>query len=176
MAAFSRPSLRSSSRRSAGLDDLPATDIQHNPPPSTRRGKRTRNVSSPLHHTQSLKKQKLHAQDFLHPNSFAQNHEGKDLVLRNVTKHLVTRGESAQNRDRLRPHSQGALSTTFSNDSTPEGNGAIVGSADTARADKRSLRSHDGGSRSKSELALYFSNYDELVSVEAKNPGTTPSL
>ena len=39
--------------------------------------------------------------------------------------------------------------------------------------DKRSLRSHDGCSRSKSELALYFPNYDELVSIEPKEPGRT---
>ena len=37
--------------------------------------------------------------------------------------------------------------------------------------DKRSLRSHDGGSRSKSELAPYFSNYDELISIDPKEPG-----
>ena len=37
--------------------------------------------------------------------------------------------------------------------------------------DKRTLRSHDGGSRSKSELSLYFHNYDELISNESKNSG-----
>lgn len=37
----------------------------------------------------------------------------------------------------------------------------------TARApEKRSLRSHDGGSRSKSELALYFPNYEQIISLE----------
>lgn len=34
--------------------------------------------------------------------------------------------------------------------------------------DKRSLRSHDGGSRSKSELAQYFANYEDLLSFESK--------
>lgn len=179
MAAFPRPSLRSSSRLSAGLDDLPATDLQHNPSPSTKRGKRTRDVSPALHRTLSLKRQKVQTQDFLHPKSFTQSHEGKDLVLRNVTKHLVTQVESSRKSDRLRPLSQRAVSTTNSNESIPEGNGVSVGStvlSETARAEKRSLRSHDGGSRSKSELALYFSNYDELVSVEAKAPGMTPFL
>ncbi|EED13424.1 conserved hypothetical protein [Talaromyces stipitatus ATCC 10500] len=32
--------------------------------------------------------------------------------------------------------------------------------------EKRSLRSHDGGSRSKSELALYFPNYEQIISLE----------
>lgn len=32
--------------------------------------------------------------------------------------------------------------------------------------ERRSLRSHDGGSRAKSELAPYFSNYEEILSLE----------
>ncbi|KAE8145746.1 something about silencing, SAS, complex subunit 4-domain-containing protein [Aspergillus avenaceus] len=32
--------------------------------------------------------------------------------------------------------------------------------------ERRSLRSHDGGSRAKSELALYFPNYEQLLSLE----------
>ncbi|GAM43394.1 hypothetical protein TCE0_050f18172 [Talaromyces pinophilus] len=37
----------------------------------------------------------------------------------------------------------------------------------TTRApEKRSLRSHDGGSRSRSELALYFPNYEQILSLE----------
>ena len=40
--------------------------------------------------------------------------------------------------------------------------------------DKRSLRSHDGGSRSKSELAQYFANYEELLSLETKEQGELP--
>jgi Something about silencing, SAS, complex subunit 4 len=34
------------------------------------------------------------------------------------------------------------------------------------RPEKRSLRSHDGGSRSKSELAAYFPNYEQIISLE----------
>ena len=36
---------------------------------------------------------------------------------------------------------------------------------------KRSLRSHDGGSRSKSELAQYFPNFDEIINPEAREKG-----
>ncbi|KAB8212245.1 Something about silencing SAS complex subunit 4 [Aspergillus parasiticus SU-1] len=32
--------------------------------------------------------------------------------------------------------------------------------------ERRSLRSHDGGSRARSELALYFPNYEQLLSLE----------
>ena len=38
-------------------------------------------------------------------------------------------------------------------------------------SDQRTLRSQDGGSRSKSELALYFPNYEELISTKPKEAG-----
>ncbi|OJJ32051.1 hypothetical protein ASPWEDRAFT_53757 [Aspergillus wentii DTO 134E9] len=34
------------------------------------------------------------------------------------------------------------------------------------KRERRSLRSHDGGSRARSELALYFGNYEQLLSLE----------
>lgn len=37
--------------------------------------------------------------------------------------------------------------------------------------ERRSLRSHDGGSRSKSELAQYFPNYEQLISLEPTKTG-----
>ncbi|RYN33744.1 hypothetical protein AA0113_g6076 [Alternaria arborescens] len=41
---------------------------------------------------------------------------------------------------------------------------AVPAPASTASStDKRSLRSHDGGSRLKSDLAVYFSNYDDII-------------
>ncbi|KAL4802963.1 something about silencing, SAS, complex subunit 4-domain-containing protein [Aspergillus unguis] len=41
-----------------------------------------------------------------------------------------------------------------------------VETADRGQQKRRSLRSHDGGSRAKSELAQYFPNYDQLLSLE----------
>ncbi|KAL4902602.1 something about silencing, SAS, complex subunit 4-domain-containing protein [Aspergillus multicolor] len=51
---------------------------------------------------------------------------------------------------------------------TPPQTLAVPGeTADRAVPEKRrSLRSHDGGSRVKSELALYFPNYDQIISLE----------
>jgi Something about silencing, SAS, complex subunit 4 len=37
--------------------------------------------------------------------------------------------------------------------------------------DKRTLRSQDGGSRSKSELSLYFTNYEQMLSLESAKQG-----
>lgn len=48
---------------------------------------------------------------------------------------------------------------------------AIRGGAFRAPDDKRSLRSKDGGSRSKSELAQYFPNYEQMLSFEPIPPG-----
>ncbi|KAL5361720.1 something about silencing, SAS, complex subunit 4-domain-containing protein [Aspergillus floccosus] len=43
-------------------------------------------------------------------------------------------------------------------------------SADAAPEQRRSLRSHDGASRGRSELALYFPNYEQLLSLEPPKP------
>ncbi|KAH9879420.1 hypothetical protein J1614_002860 [Plenodomus biglobosus] len=40
---------------------------------------------------------------------------------------------------------------------------AVPAPASTASQDKRSLRSHDGGSRLKTDLPTYFANYDEVI-------------
>jgi hypothetical protein len=44
--------------------------------------------------------------------------------------------------------------------------------------ERRKLRSKDGGSRSKSELAMFFNNYEQMLSLEAPKPGesATPPL
>lgn len=42
--------------------------------------------------------------------------------------------------------------------------------------DKRKLRSEDGGSRSKSELALFFNNYEQMLSLEPSQPGKSAAI
>ena len=48
---------------------------------------------------------------------------------------------------------------------------AIRGGARLFVDDRRHLRSQDGGSRSKSELAQYFPNYEQMLILEARPPG-----
>ncbi|KAF2088349.1 hypothetical protein K490DRAFT_65025 [Saccharata proteae CBS 121410] len=50
------------------------------------------------------------------------------------------------------------------------GGDAGAGAASAQKTDKRSLRSQDGGSRLKSDLAIYFPNYDEVISGVPKKP------
>jgi hypothetical protein len=54
----------------------------------------------------------------------------------------------------------------------PGSAGKLAPAASGASAtDKRSLRSHDGGSRLKSDLATYFSSYDDIISGVPKPDG-----
>jgi hypothetical protein len=39
--------------------------------------------------------------------------------------------------------------------------------------ERRKLRSKDGGSRSKSELAMFFNNYEQMLSLEPPKPGAS---
>lgn len=57
--------------------------------------------------------------------------------------------------------------------STPKSNGAAAGLTVPGQQsqDKRSLRSHDGGSRLKSDLSIYFANYDDIIADAPKAPG-----
>ena len=48
---------------------------------------------------------------------------------------------------------------------------APASTASSQSQDKRSLRSHDGGSRLKSDLVIYFSNYDDIIAGVPKADG-----
>lgn len=56
-------------------------------------------------------------------------------------------------------------------DATPQQPTVPTEQPSTGREQRRSLRSHDGGSRARSELALYFPNYEELLSMEPPKTG-----
>jgi hypothetical protein len=47
-----------------------------------------------------------------------------------------------------------------------------VAASQSQSQDKRSLRSHDGGSRLKSDLATYFANYDDIIAGLPETSGT----
>lgn len=68
---------------------------------------------------------------------------------------------------------QGGVSTPATNGVLPAAlNATPVRHHDKQdKQDKRSLRSHDGGSRLKSDLAIYFSNYDDIIAGIEKPPG-----
>lgn len=66
-------------------------------------------------------------------------------------------------------------SKPFTNHVTIEANSATAASSSNIpgidQEDKRTLRSKGGASRLRSELSLYFPNYDEIINDEPKEPG-----
>lgn len=163
MAAFSRPSLRSSFRQSASLDNVPPTEQNC--------GKFTRETSRTIdNHT--VKRQKLYEQDFAHAKAITRTRFNKDFLApaRRISKNPVKLASTTEISGAPVPQVPNVLTSskhpTVRRKVTTTENARII-----KKSDKRILRSQDGGSRSKSELALYFANYDELVSIEAKNPG-----
>ncbi|KAK4690271.1 hypothetical protein P7C71_g6478, partial [Lecanoromycetidae sp. Uapishka_2] len=187
MAAHSRPPPRSSTRtRNASLEEVPPTDIQQNPLPNTRRGKRTRDSSPGSISNASTKKQKAHIEDDICPKGPVKTEFRNALPIRDRrgTKDAVTQVGTSRNSEpplhSQRNQPQAANGSTilahktqasvYNTNLSINTDNDTNGKDKTSQADKRSLRSQAGGSRSKSELALYFTNYDELVSIEPKEP------
>ena len=168
MAAISGLSFHSASRRS---EKLPATVSD------TTRKKRTRDPSHDSDILPSTKKPKIFPQAPSRPKPSVRTYSKKndptfrEIILKDAVTRVDYRNRSVQQNivdRRCTPNSE----------ATPLGsqiNAAIKGPLKAVKQDeKRTLRSHDGGSRSKSELASYFSNYDDIVSNEPKEPGTSP--
>ena len=97
-----------------------------------------------------------------------------------TTHHLpVAVDEDAKKQGSLSPPSDNnAAGRSSKGDVTPNlGDGGGRGATNKGAKNvpdptgRRSLRSHDGGSRSKSELAMYFQNYEQMISLEPQKPG-----
>ncbi|KAL9129272.1 MAG: hypothetical protein Q9217_002219 [Psora testacea] len=176
MAVLSRPSLRSSARRNAAPEP-PATEDVQVPPSHSRRGKRTRDSSSVGYESNASSK-KLKSEAEVPTPRIAQSKSQalKFLPIRDrqpVTEEGVTQVVRSRKPDPVLV--QAPLNGLTHHGNSPNGvfhkgiNQNLPPFAN--QLDKRSLRSHDGCSRSKSELAPYFSNYDELISIEPQRPG-----
>jgi hypothetical protein len=74
-----------------------------------------------------------------------------------------------------RPRSAGRL-TVPTPTSTPTSTSTSTAAAQTQAQDKRSLRSQDGGSRLKSDLAIYFSSYDDVIAGLPTQSGTSRAV
>lgn len=178
MAALPRPSLRSTSRKTA-VRLFPATVTEHKPSPKPRKRPRDSSLGNDtIKH--AVKKQKLRDQEHLLLNSVAtcRNANVRGAPVKKSPTDAGTQVAISQTSgsDLVQQAAVGVV-TTNSNDcntcNTNDAGNGIIGAPD--KVDKRSLRSQDGGSRSKSELALYFPNYDELVSIEPKESGMDPN-
>ena len=175
MVAPSRPSLRSSTRRSAGLGESPPTAILQNTPitPPITRAKRTIRSSSFNDAPHTLKKQRIQLDITTRPKVPARSRNAKERVppankrSEGVVTPPVINGFSQ--------HTTDYILTTPTEHVTVESNGAPAANGGLSiriqQEDKRTLRSQGGGSRLRSELSLYFPNYDDIINDEPKEPG-----
>lgn len=176
MVARSQSSLlrRSSRRGEQALSPAAVTNTHPQPPPPppgaialSHRAKRNR-ISS-ISDTEKLEKRRKiehfetaseHKVPFCsRPNpeplrSLPVKNRTKPVSLRQERETVITRNPHNP------PHTNQPAQDKSSRQHSQQGN------------DKRSLRSQDGGSRSKSELSLYFTNYEHMLSLEPAKPGT----
>ena len=187
MTASSKPSLRSSSRRNSALSHSPATVVHHHntSTPATHLRKRAHGFlsSNNCHQVQVVKRQKLTSKALSPPKSFPGNHVAKTLVAASpnpstVTHPTVNSHPNSRITSAVQPQTNGTLVTN--GEAHPH---LVSNSTQTSKekaplkeTDKRTLRSQDGGSRSKSELSLYFPNYEELIGNEPKETGMSATL
>lgn len=182
MAAISRPSVRSTLQRGASLEKLSATVTQQNPSETTRLAKRKRDPSEDHGNLDITKKQRVQppSQVLVRPKSILRTSTQKSPLEPQATalKDNVTQTEQS--------HIQVTVQPTVAKDFSPVTDDSVFAVTANGLAkepfqsvkkeEKRTLRSQAGGSRSKSELALYFANYDDIVSNEPKDPGKTESF
>lgn len=177
MAALSRPSLRSSSRHNnTAVDDLADTHLHHhaNHPPTVRPIKRVRDASPSVDNdVKSFKKHKPNASALINSIPTVQPHKEEGSAARPSplahNNDAVAKSNHAQqvgSEDAIGINARSRFSKKHRNNQVADG-----AEAGNNTVDKRSLRSHDGGARSKSELSSYFANYDEILSTEAKKHG-----
>ncbi|KAL8852870.1 MAG: hypothetical protein Q9221_002246 [Calogaya cf. arnoldii] len=170
MAAQSRLALRSSGRNSQGLDDLPATVIRRNPSPVNIRkrtstdhdggkfAKKTRNDPNNIFKSRNVK---------VYSRKLGSNTEG---ALTQVARDPPAQSTTVVQQPSRPSHGR---NTSFTNTTVGSPSPELQTTTTANKLDKRSLRSH-GGSRFKSELALYFADYDEVLSGEPKKQGNNP--
>ncbi|KAL8939089.1 MAG: hypothetical protein Q9211_002902 [Gyalolechia sp. 1 TL-2023] len=168
MAAQSRLALRSSRRGSVGLGELPATVIQGKPPSPATSRKRTRDPSTDHDDRKSSKRSHENTLTRRIATVYSAKPSSKNVAAPasdDVTQ-IATgpRPPLAQSTSVVQhaPHDPTIVNAVQSSDPGGSSSGKN-GSVTVDKSDKRSLRSHDGGSRFKSELALYFADYDEVL-------------
>ncbi|KAL8735826.1 MAG: hypothetical protein Q9181_002685 [Wetmoreana brouardii] len=173
MAARSRLALRSSGRGSASLDDLSATVVHD-------KRKRTRPLSSNHHDSESAKRARNEpVTSFTRPNTktYARRPAARNIAASAVEAEALTQSAATPPTpptQRFTPIVQQPLHNSTKINFVG-GHKLDTSTVETHKLpavnklDKRSLRSHDGGSRFRSELALYFADYDEILTDEPRS-------
>lgn len=164
MAALSRPFLRSSSHhRSAADESLVGNSA------TVKAAKRERYIPSVDHDVNPLKRRKPNAATFQSPNPIVQSFTGHRFPVGNG---LVAHIDKIANPNHTQADANDSRNASARSQPSKKRHDHVVnGVGTTITVDKRSLRSHDGTAHLKSDLSLYFANYDELLSTEVKKSG-----
>ncbi|KAI4116701.1 MAG: hypothetical protein LQ345_002925 [Seirophora villosa] len=175
MALRPRLALRSSHKGGVDFAEVPATVIHPNSSPNTR--KRSRDPSTDQNDRKSTKR--LHDD----PESTSTARNVNVYSRKPTTKQIVLPADSVAVTQvaaspptppaQLTLAAQQSPNNSTNGDNTNSQNSSglaftLPEVAATEKADKRSLRSHGSGSRFKSELALYFADYDEILTDEPR--------
>ena len=179
MAAVSTFPARSTLQRGPNLENLPATVTQQNPSEFARLAKRKHDTLEDHDAFETSKKQRL---QYRLPNSqpkfTSRTLPARDAAVSHkpAVKDSVTHIDYKQNQNAVQQTAEySARPIIAENVSVTQSNAAPSGSTRAVKQDeKRTLRSQGGGSRYKSELAQYFANYDDIVSNEPQEPGSSP--
>ena len=185
MAVPSKPSLRSSRRQSTFLPDDPPTVAQpRSHLPNQHLGKRAHDIFLANGDHRPTKRLKPNSDSLLQPVLTSKTRAYNSFTL---SKSIVDVSPTAASPHPSPPRVTTAVQPLADGTLITNGNpNTVVKETEITRrivnngkgvqktlklVDKRTLRSQDGGSRSKSELSLYFPNYEELISNEPKETG-----
>lgn len=175
--AVPKPSLRSSALKEVAQGSLPTGNLaQANDSHHSKRGRQTSSDRDSDASSKRLKTSppETKASNLLRPKREALQH----LPFRDRTTNGVT-GVTRDTKSRIDPVLVQPRNTNNNSiaphDPSHRGINQNVPLPNKDQVDKRSLRSHDGGSRLKCELSQYFSNYDELISIEPRKQGRNHS-
>lgn len=168
MVARSRPSLRRSSRRGDQVSSA-ASVTESQASSAVMLSHRTkRNRISSISDAENLRKRrKIETIDYPSKFKFPLRNRPNNEPLRSLSLKIGTKpvfsGQEEQNASASIPN-QKQISPIAKDSQQWQRSQSQLN-------DKRTLRSQDGGSRSKSELSLYFTNYEQMLSLELAKPG-----
>jgi hypothetical protein len=167
--ASTRRTSRSSPLLALGTDDTPVEQPAHSPAPAAARKRSATALGAD-------------APDPRPPTKVTVTQPHGELVrITNGVPALlgVAADELSSTRSSPRPRSAGRLAVPTPTHASASASASASAPSPTngpQPQDKRSLRSHDGGSRLKSDLAIYFSSYDDVIAGLPAQSGTSCAM
>jgi hypothetical protein len=167
--ASTRRTSRSSPLLALGADDTPVEQPAHSPAPAAARKRSATALGADTPDPRPPTKVTV-----------TQPHGELVRITNGVPALLgVAADELPSTRSSPRPRSAGRLAVPTPTPASASASASAPSPSPTngpQAQDKRSLRSHDGGSRLKSDLAIYFSSYDDVIAGLPAQSGTSCAM